>query len=182
MHMTSFDRLTALENAVFYSGTNALAILDGASIPGLLSLLYQPGTEFECLQGGDLPPDLAEVAPYLVQLERGMPLLARMLQSGWGQHWGIILQTRADLTAVRRHFRPLLIVHDESGTPMRFRYYDPRVLSVYLPTCNPGELVELFGPVDSFLVESGDRFESFALADGKLKRRKVPETAMGERA
>jgi len=180
--MTSTDRLTALENAVFLRDTNAFAILDGASIPGLLSLLYQPGVEFECLQGGDLAPDEAEVAPYLVRLERGMPLLARMLQSGWGQHWGIILQAKGDLAAVRRHFRPLLIVHDEAGTPMRFRYYDPRVLSVYLPTCSPGELAELFGPASSFLVESGDRFESFALAEGKLKRRRVPEIPTGERA
>jgi hypothetical protein len=175
--MTSTDRLGALESAIFLSDANAFAILDGASIPGLLSLLYQPGVEFECLQGGDLQPDEAEVAPYLVRLERGMPLLQRMLQSGWGRHWGVILQAPIDLPAIRRHFRPLLVVHDESGKPLRFRYYDPRVLSVYLPTCNGGELTEMFGPARRFLVESGHEFESFELADGKLKRRKVPDGA-----
>ena len=131
-------------------------------------------------EGGDLAPDAAEVAPYLVKLEREMPLLRRMLQSGWGQHWGIILQSPVELSAIRRHFRPLLVVHDESGKPMRFRYYDPRVLSVFLPTCNAGELAEMFGPARSFLVESGSQLEVFELAEGKLKRRKVPE-AGGEK-
>jgi hypothetical protein len=37
---------------------------------------------------------------------------------------------------------------------MLFRYYDPRVLSVYLPTCNPEEVTSLFGPVSRFLMES----------------------------
>jgi hypothetical protein len=179
--MTSTDRLSALEGAVFVPGANAFAIVDGASIPGLLSMLYQPDVEFECLQGGDLEPDEAEVAPYLVKLEPGMPLLRRMLQAGWGAHWGIVLQAPVELAVIRRHFRPLLVVYDESAKPMRFRYYDPRVLSVYLPTCNAAELTQFCGPVRTFLAESGDRFESFEFADGKLKRRKVPEAAAGAR-
>ena len=34
-----------------------------------------------------------------------------------------------------------------------FRYYDPRVLRVYLPTCNARELQTVFGPVLRYLVE-----------------------------
>jgi hypothetical protein len=30
-----------------------------------------------------------------------------------------------------------------------FRYYDPRVLRVYLPSCRPSELETVFGPVVS---------------------------------
>lgn len=37
-----------------------------------------------------------------------------------------------------------------------FRYYDPRVLRVYLPTCRPDELRTVFGPIRSYLVEGED--------------------------
>jgi hypothetical protein len=61
--------------------------------------------------------------------------------------------SRADLRALRRHFRTLLIVHDSTAKPLYFRYYDPRVLRVYLPTCNADELSAIFGPVEKYLLE-----------------------------
>jgi hypothetical protein len=45
------------------------------------------------------------------------------------------------------------MVYDAKGTPFYFRYYDPRVLRVYLPTCNASELQILFGPVARYYVE-----------------------------
>ena len=35
-----------------------------------------------------------------------------------------------------------------------FRFYDPRVLRTFLPTCTPEETTEFFGPVRSYLVEA----------------------------
>jgi len=46
---------------------------------------------------------------------------------------------------MRQHFRRFITVHDESGKPLLFRYYDPRVLRTFLPTCNAKELAEIFG-------------------------------------
>lgn len=53
---------------------------------------------------------------------------------------------------------------------MLFRYYDPIVLAMFLPTCTAAELGELFGPIDAFLIEAGSgaeitelRFDGFAL-------------------
>jgi hypothetical protein len=39
---------------------------------------------------------------------------------------------------------------------MRGRLYDPRVLRIYLPTCNAAETQEFFGPVSRFLMEASD--------------------------
>jgi hypothetical protein len=39
---------------------------------------------------------------------------------------------------------------------MVFRYYDPRVLRVYLPTCNAEELATVFGPIETFWTEGSD--------------------------
>ena len=39
------------------------------------------------------------------------------------------------------------------GERVYFRFYDPRVLRVYLPTCSSSELKGVFGPVGRFVVE-----------------------------
>ncbi len=39
---------------------------------------------------------------------------------------------------------------------MLFRYSDPRILRVYLPTCLPDELEQMFGPVTAYVMESED--------------------------
>jgi hypothetical protein len=36
---------------------------------------------------------------------------------------------------------------------MLFRYYDPRVLRAFLPTCTLEEANTFFGPVDAFVAE-----------------------------
>ncbi|MBA3805009.1 MAG: DUF4123 domain-containing protein [Acidobacteria bacterium] len=122
-------------------------------IPGLLPKLHEQRPEYECLYRGELAPDLAEVAPYLVQLEPSSDFTNWILEHGWGKHWGIFATSTVDLRAMRRHFRTFLIVHDEEGKPLYFRFYDPRVLRVYLPTCNADELKSFFGPVITYTLE-----------------------------
>ena len=53
---------------------------------------------------------------------------------------------------------------------MLFRYYDPRVLRVYLPTCNFDELQTVFGPVMHFIQEGEVPTEllRFQLTNGSL--------------
>ena len=133
--------------------TFTYAILDGASVEGLLDQLYKYEPEFECLYRGELQPDLAEVAPYLVKLDKESVFTDWVIENGWGKHWGVFALTKADLPTLRRHFRRFLTVHNESGEPLVFRFYDPRVLRVYLPTCNAEELTAMFGPVLSFVLE-----------------------------
>ena len=40
-----------------------------------------------------------------------------------------------------------------TSKPLYFRWYDPRVLREYLPTCNAEELRTIFGSIDAFIVE-----------------------------
>ena len=129
--------LDAARDARIYSSTRGLA---GA----------------RCLYEGEIPQPLAETAPYLVQLERGTAFTEWLLTDGWGQSWGVFLSTRASPDEVRRHLRHFLKVKDDAGRSLYFRYYDPRVLRVYLPTCNEEELKLLFGPVERFWCETED--------------------------
>jgi Domain of unknown function (DUF4123) len=137
-------------------GVRVFAILDGALIEDLLEKLQQFEPEYYCLYRGDLKPDMAEVAPYLVRLRPNTPFAEWVIEKGWGQNWGIFIHSPANLQAMRKHFRGFLTVYDSSGKPMLFRYYDPRVLRLYLPTCNPDELQKVFGPITSYLLEGED--------------------------
>jgi hypothetical protein len=54
-----------------------------------------------------------------------------------------------------------------------FRFYDPRVLSIFLPTCLPEQITEMFGPVTRFFAEAHDgaAIAEYSHAGGVLRRR-----------
>jgi hypothetical protein len=135
---------------------NVYAVLDGASIPELLDNLYEQQPEHVCLYRGELEPDIAETAPYLVKLERDTDFSDWVIEKGWGNHWGIFALSDESLTAMRNHFRKFLMVYDPENRPLYFRYYDPRVLRKYLPICDAEDMVSLFGPVVSYFLEDED--------------------------
>ena len=129
------------------------AILDAARDDKIYPALADADIESLCLYLGEKADELATVAPYLLSLTREDPFTQWLMNNGWGKSWGIFLRSSASLKELHRHFRKFLMVYDEKGTPLYFRYYDPRVLRVYLPTCNGSELQTLFGPVVRYCVE-----------------------------
>ena len=129
------------------------AILDGARDGQIAAKIRASGVEARCLFDGELQPVLAAAAPYLVALDPAAPLLRTLIAEGSGNAWGVFLTSTAPIDALRRHLRRLLRVVDEDGRQLMFRFYDPRVLRVYLPTCTIAELEFVFGPVTAFHVE-----------------------------
>jgi hypothetical protein len=111
--------------------------------------------EQSCLYSGPIPPALEMAAPYLLQLEHESEATRRLLELSWGNSWGIFLRSPTNMRNLRRHLRQFLIVRDSQGRRMAFRYYDPQILPVYLPTCNGEELHTVFGPIESFWTEDG---------------------------
>jgi hypothetical protein len=115
---------------------------------------------------------MAEVAPYLIKIEADSPFTDWLIQSNLGKPWGIFLVAPADLRILRQHFRRFLTVYrQDTGKPLLFRYYDPRVLRSYLPACNPEELSAFFGPVERFILDASapETLLEFQLLSGKLK-------------
>jgi hypothetical protein len=148
-------RLECLHNLLFAGeDESTYAILDGASVPGLLDKLAAAKEEWVSLYRGEVEPDLAEVAPYLVKLREHSEITMWLLSEGWGHHWGIFAISQAGIEALRRHFRHFLRVKDEAGKILYFRYYDPRVLQVYLPTCRRNEIEAVYGPVRRYIAEN----------------------------
>jgi hypothetical protein len=114
---------------------------------------------------------MIEVAPYLVQLDPGSKFTEWLLDTGWGNHWGIFALSQLDFQSIRYHFRSLTRVYDETGQRyLFFRFYDPRVLQIFLPTSLETQLTEFFGPVDYYLAEGEPTMElhRFGLEAGEL--------------
>lgn len=155
---------------------HVFAILDGARDERIHPTLLQSANEHCCLYRGDLEPDLTAAAPYLVQLQPEGAFTTWLVSYGWGDSWGVFLQSAASLPELRRHFRRFLMVYDPDGQPMYFRYYDPRVLRVYLPTCNASELRIIFGPVLRYCLEAEDpnSLLEIEFRRGKLGTRVLP--------
>jgi hypothetical protein len=152
------------------TGADVWAIVDGARDRKIHWSLVNSYLTHSCLYSGQLPPVLEEVAPYLVQLYADDGLTRRLIEEGWGQSWGVFLKCDASIHTLRRHLRGFLTVRDPSGKRMVFRYYDPRVLRVYLPTCTADELRTVFGPIECFWTEGEDRgtLLQFAFSGRKL--------------
>ncbi len=146
------------------------AILDAARDELIYKKISESGIEILCLYHGERAVDLADVAPYLVHLEEDAPFTEWLFKKGWGNSWGIFLESSASPDQLTKHFRKFLTVYDEDGNPLYFRFYDPRVLRVYLPTCNTSELEIIFGPVNCYHLEGkeGHTVIDFTFPD-KLK-------------
>ena len=133
--LTREDLIRALWPVGERAAIKTWAILDGARDKRIYEAICQSFEVKCCLFAGELSPELSRVAPYLIQLEPEDRLTKLLLDQGWGNSWGIYLRSDASLETLRRHFRSFLRVSDEAGRKLLFRYYDPRVLRVFLPTC-----------------------------------------------
>jgi len=129
------------------------AILDAARDLKVLVALLHSGADYQSLYEGPKGDSLAQVAPYLVRLPADSPLLDILVREGWGQSWGVYLTSASEFGEVRKHLRHFLEVQLPNGNGAYFRFYDPRVLRVYLPTCRPEETYYFFGPIKDYLVE-----------------------------
>ncbi len=151
-------------------------ILDGARDRMIFSMLLDCHLQYSCLYSQLRSPALELAAPYLVQLEYRDRNTQRILERTWGNSWGIFLKCDLRLDGLRRHLRQFLVVRGPQGDRLVFRYYDPRVLRVYLPTCTTEELRSVFGPIQLFWTEgeaAGEMLE-FGFDGINLARRTIP--------
>ncbi|MFT4179234.1 MAG: DUF4123 domain-containing protein [Thermomonas sp.] len=145
-----------LRRTVFGNGASPVfAVLDGAIIDDLPSLLQRNAPEALCLFSGSLDPMLAAAAPYVMQLDPDATATQMALRDGWNDHWGIVLvaDPGVDLHAVRSHLRRVLRVRTPDGNSMLFRFYDPRAFRTVIPSLDAPARREFFGPIRGIYVE-----------------------------
>ncbi len=152
--MTNKERTKRIAEIFRKTRLPLYAILDSAKSEDILTFLYQRDERFESLYEGQKAGDWAEVAPYLVNLPLSSDVLPALIEEGWEDNWGIYLASDAGFDSLRTHFRRFLIVDTDEFGQVLFRFYDPRVLRVFMPTFASKERLDIFGPVDYFLMES----------------------------
>ncbi len=130
------------------------AILDGAISPAILDLLNQSGAYYQSLYEGEQSADIARYGPYLAQIQPDRPFLPYLVKAAWGMFWGVFLGSPQSFEETRKHLRNFLIVDNGTGSKVLFRYYDPRVLRVFIPNCEAAQRKEFFGPVRCYFAES----------------------------
>lgn len=155
----------ALPDHLLKLGTPLFVLLDSAQEASTPSRLRNAGLAYRSLYDGPEGERLASIAPYLAALPPGAPILPKLLEDMRGQSWGIFLTSKQSLDEVRRHLRRFLQVRLPGDKQVLFRFYDPRILSVLLPTCDEAQLDALFGSViEHYLMEdeAGRGFASFS--------------------
>jgi hypothetical protein len=125
------------------------AILDACDAPAVPEKCSELGPERAVsLYRGTAEEMYWAIAPHLAVVD---PETLEWIRSElWSQPWGIFAVADQNLEAMRRHFRRFLLVAAPNGEQWYFRFYDPRVLQRFLPTCSARQLNELFGPVAAF--------------------------------
>lgn len=152
-------------------------ILDAARLSGAIDTAQQLQEKFLCLYKGNSTDSLSAVAPYLFVCNFNSELMSWYREKGWGNSWGVMTIGNFELEELQTHLRRFLMVRTEEGQELYFRFYDPRVLRIFLPTCDKPQLNEFFGPVEKFVSEDED--PTFALifsltSDGALKTERIP--------
>jgi len=110
------------------------------------------------------------VAPWLFDFDPNSDFAAWIAKNAPSNDWGIFLRSTAEPIKVYRHLRKFLIVSTEDGRELYFRFYDPRVLRVFLPTCDRDQLKEFFGPIEAFIAEDENGLlVEYAFNDNKLQ-------------
>lgn len=149
--------------------TRVFALVDPARDPRIGARLLEPGVRARCLYGDDVPPVLAAVSPHLVPIAPDSQFGAWLASAGRTRAWSVLVQSEVGRDDLAIHFASLIRALDPDGVSLLFRFYDPRVLRVYLPTCTPDELEQVFGPAQAFLIEQPDGSQrEYRRSEGRL--------------
>lgn len=129
------------------------ALIDAAREPAGPYEAEQAGVDCQSLFAGELGEMLQDVAPHLIEFRRGTSFYRWWFEQ-WGNSIGVLVEAPVSLSDLRRHFRTLTIVRGGSDRKRYyFRFYDPRVLRVFLPSCTADEARRFFGPITAIYCE-----------------------------
>lgn len=124
-----FDRADRLETNV-----RTFALIDAARLTNFVELLQATELEHTCLFEGEARAKMADLAPWLVELQPDASATVRLLDdpatpwSIWGKDAAIFVRSTADLTELQRHFRKFIRIRDAENRWMLLRFWDPNVL------------------------------------------------------
>ncbi|WP_170229084.1 DUF4123 domain-containing protein [Polyangium fumosum] len=151
--MTMYDRVADL---LIREAAPIFAIMDGARDRAIPRALHGSGFRHQSLYDGRAAEELGSFGPYLIELGGDAQAIEDWVRTGWGKSFGVYLACDQPFDVVRRHLRRFTLVELKNGRKAYFRFYDPRVLRLFLPHCTYEEWIQFFGPIGTFFAESED--------------------------
>jgi len=128
-------------------------ILDGAKMRFNLTKAKELNEVHQCLYKGKSATNLGAVAPWLFTYKRNSELAHWFAKNSSEESWGILFYSEEKFETVYKHLRKFLMIKTEEGKDLYFRYYDPRVLNTFLPSCEGKQLSDFFGPIEAYFAE-----------------------------
>jgi hypothetical protein len=150
------------------------ALIDGAQAFQLAFAARLMGHELYTIFSGELAESAARVGPCLVVIGERSAFLRKWVEQ-MGSHPGVLFESSAPFDTLCAHLRSVFVAIDEERQEYFFRFYDPRVLCTFLPTCREDELREFFGPIDRWIAETedGTALTIFSLEDSRVTRTRI---------
>ena len=119
-------------------------------VPRLLSAIAEP------LLDRSMPLHLLEVGPWLVLLDDAPEVDRTLAGYGTGVPWGYYLHAQVDLLSLRQSLRKFNLAQlPDRPKPVLFRYWDPRVLRIFLDRTSATQRGQFMSWIDSIAWPDG---------------------------
>ena len=132
---------------LFKKDLNSYAVIDSVAIPMLLANIHKHSVPFLCLYRGEIPIDRVDIVPYIVKLNKNSQFCNWLIEASTKTPCCIYLNSSENITDVRKHLRKFIKAEIPSGKTIYFRFYDPRILKVYLPECELDDERVVYGEI-----------------------------------
>jgi len=143
---------SVLLTSLYRDGESVFCVLDPLRDARIPAFLDASGERFIPLDDG------MRVTSYVVELPPHARLLDVLIKDGWSRGWGFYCTSAGGLDEVSAHLKNFITLYTPGGTPLTFRFWDPRVLRASVPSFLPQEAVDFFGSLTRIVVE-GEKTE-----------------------
>ncbi len=111
---------------------------------------------------------LKDVAPYLIMLDTQSSLFELLIDEGADKDWGIYILSEQPFYELVQHCQNHLSAKLFSGETAYFRFYDPRILTVFCQSSEPDAICELKGENNLlFVLSTSPALQMSIYSDGQ---------------
>ena len=148
--------------------SNLYALLDACDESSVVQKINSlEKSQAASLYQGSAARDFYAIAPYVVAADQAF--VDWIANNMLGRPWGYFLETDplVTLPKIRSHLRRFMMAKGPGDKDLYFRFYDPRVVTIFLKSFSSETVSRFWGPIQSILL-----FDE----DSQLVRLSPPET------
>lgn len=137
-----------------------LVMLDGAHIPNLHIMLRELNIQNLPLFRESPEENILHVTPFLARFSPSEIFLHWMTMNQTVLETALFCTSTEPLEQTHAHLRRFLLVKDDTGRQMYFRFWDPRVIQPFLKSATPEERRWFCGPIRSIAHYDKAKFQA----------------------